>query len=59
MKNTTLFRLGTGCIALQIVLHFALKRAGYASDVTDFLLGVLIGVGIALMILYLKKARLA
>jgi len=59
MKNTTLFRLGLGCISLDVVLHFALRTAGYSNDAVDFFLGILIGVGLGLMFLYFKRTRVA
>jgi len=59
MKNSTLFRLGLGCISLQVVLQYALRHAQYSNDTIDFLLGLLVGVGLGFLILYMKRARFA
>ena len=51
LKTSTLFRMGAGAVALRSVLQLLLDRTGHANNVTDFALGVLLGVGIGVLLI--------
>ena len=59
MKNKTLLALGVAALALRGVLQTVIDRAGRSNDLTDFGLGVLFGVGIGLVILFVWRSRRA
>jgi hypothetical protein len=50
-KTATLFRLGLAALALRGVLQLLVNRAGHSSDITDFALGMLFGVGAGLLMI--------
>jgi NhaP-type Na+/H+ or K+/H+ antiporter len=52
LDNRLLFVLGSGLTALRIVLQNLLDRAGKSNDFTDFLMGLLLGVGLGCLILF-------
>jgi len=55
MKNSTLLCLGLAAIALRGVLQIVLDRTHHSTDFTDFALGVLFGVGIGMLILFVWR----
>ena len=55
MKNRALFQLGLAAIALRGVLQMLLDRTHHSTDLTDFALGVLFGVGIGMLILFVWR----
>ena len=59
MKNKTLFVLGVAALALRGVLQTLVDRAGRSTDFTDFVFGVLFGLGIGLVILFVWRMRKA
>ena len=59
MKNKTLLVLGLGAIALRSLLQTLVDRAGRSTDFTDFAFGVLFGLGIGLVILFVWRMRKA
>ena len=59
MKNKTLLILGTAALALRGTLETFVDRAGRSTDLTDFAFGVLFGVGIGLVILFVWRSRKA
>ena len=59
MKNKTLFVLGVAALALRGVLQTFVDRAGRSTDFTDFVFGVLFGLGIGLVILFVWRMRKA
>lgn len=59
MKNKTLLVLGLGAIALRSLLQTLVDRAGRSTDLTDFAFGLLFGLGIGLVILFVWRLRKA
>jgi NhaP-type Na+/H+ or K+/H+ antiporter len=53
--NRVLFIAGSAIIALRFVLQRVLDRAGVSTDVTDFVMGLLLGVGIGCLILFVWR----
>jgi NhaP-type Na+/H+ or K+/H+ antiporter len=50
--NRLLFVLGAAFTSLRIVLQQLLDRAGKSNDTTDFVMGLLLGLGIGCLILF-------
>jgi hypothetical protein len=48
LNNRVLFFFGAAALALRSGLQVLIDRSGHTTDTTDFLLGVLMGVGIEL-----------
>jgi hypothetical protein len=59
MKQKTLLILGLTALALRGLLQTLVDRAGRSTDFTDFAFGVLFGVGIGLVILFVWRLRKA
>ncbi|MGE5082126.1 MAG: hypothetical protein ACM3ND_04390 [Acidobacteriota bacterium] len=57
LDNRLLLIAGITFIALRSVLQTMIKRAGHSSDVTDFALGLLFGVGIGTLILFVWRLQ--
>jgi hypothetical protein len=55
--NRALFVAGTTIIALRSVLQRALDRSGHTSDFTDFTMGMLFGVGLGILLLFVWRLR--
>ena len=51
LKTSTLFRLGAAALALRAVAQFLLDRSSRSTNLSDFSLGVLFGVGIGLLMI--------
>ena len=58
-NNKTLLVLGTAALALRGLLQTLVDRAGRSTDFTDFAFGVLFGVGIGLVMLFVWRMRKA
>ncbi len=50
-KTSTLFRCGLAALAARGTLQLILDRTGHSNNVTDFVLGMLMGIGIALLLI--------
>jgi hypothetical protein len=48
-KHAALVVSGTACFAVWMTLQTFIQRSGRATDLTDFALGVLFGIGVGLM----------
>jgi len=53
--NRVLLIAGAGFTSLRIVLQRILDRAGRSTDATDFLMGLLLGVGIGCLLLFVWR----
>ena len=53
--NRVLFIAGSGITALRIVLQRFLDRAGKSNDATDFVMGLLLGVGLGCLIQFVWR----
>ena len=51
LKPRTLITVGCSLMAVRSVLQTLVDRSGHSTDLTDFGLGMLMGVGIALTLL--------
>jgi hypothetical protein len=52
-----LFPIGVFMVAVWPVLHRLVSRSGYASDLSDFILGALFGIGLGVTLLGLWQHR--
>jgi hypothetical protein len=50
--NRLLFVVGSGITTLRIILQRMLDRAGKSNDTTDFVMGLLLGVGFGCLMLF-------
>jgi uncharacterized membrane protein len=50
-KTSTLFRCGLAALAVRGTLQLLLDRTGHSNNLTDFLLGAVLGIGIALLLI--------
>jgi hypothetical protein len=57
VNNRVLFMTGSSLVALQIVARVLIGRTIGANDGTDFVMGVLLGVGLGLLLLCLWRLR--
>ena len=55
LNNRVLFMTGSSLLALQIVLRVIIGRTIGATDATDFGLGVLLGVGLGCLLLFVWR----
>lgn len=55
MQGKELFIGGIALIVLRSILQQMVDRTGRSSDATDFLLGILFGVGIGLLMLFVWR----
>ncbi|MEA2491957.1 MAG: hypothetical protein QOH21_3749 [Acidobacteriota bacterium] len=55
--TTTLYLLGLSFVIAGNVLQRLIDRAGRSTDLTDFALGVLFGIGIGMLLLVLWRGR--
>jgi hypothetical protein len=53
--NRLLFVAGAAITALRFVLQRVLDRAGVSTDVTDFVMGLVLGVGFGCLILFVWR----
>jgi hypothetical protein len=53
--NKKLFVAGAGLLALRGVLERFVDRNGHSTDTTDFFFGVMFGVGIGLLLLFVWR----
>lgn len=51
IKTSTLFCLGVAAVAFRSVLQLLLDRTGHSNNITDFILGMLFGLGIGLLMI--------
>jgi hypothetical protein len=57
ISTPTLIALGLCLIAAGNVLRLVLDRAGRGTDLTDFALGVLFGIGLGILLLAVWRTR--
>ena len=50
-KTSTLFRCGLAALAARGTLQLLLDRTGHSNNLTDFLLGAMLGIGIGLLMI--------
>ena len=55
MNNKKLLMLGMGAIVLRSVLQMFLDHIRHSTDITDFALGLLFGVGLGLLMLFVWR----
>lgn len=55
LDNRLLLIVGIAFIALRSVLQLMIDRGGHSNDVTDFAMGLLLGVGIGTLSLFVWR----
>lgn len=59
LDNRLLLIVGVTLLALRSVLQLMIDRAGRSNEVTDFAMGLLFGVGIGTLLLFVWRLRKA
>jgi hypothetical protein len=57
VQNSKLFVFGAALIALRSVFQTFLDRTHRSNDTTDFLMGLLMGVGLGMLMLFVWRLR--
>ena len=57
VQDSKLFVFGAALIALRSVLQTFLDRTHRSNDATDFVMGLLLGVGLGMLLLFVWRLR--